>query len=71
MSWRWNTDPLSWKDKCSVCGEPLRVQGDGGIVIWTDGEHYHVWCLLDRLAFGSTPPPRATADSASHWGPLP
>ena len=62
MSWKWNTDPLSWKDKCSVCQQPLRVQGDGGIVIWTDSKHYHVWCLLDRLArlsFGSPLPQRA------------
>ena len=50
MSWKWNTEPLSWKDKCSVCQQPLRVQGDGGIVIWTDRKDYHVWCLLDRLA---------------------
>ena len=71
MSWRWNTDPLSWKDKCSVYREPLRVQGDGGIVVWTDRQHYHVWCLLDRLAYGSSSPQRATADSASHWGPIP
>ena len=68
MSWKWNTGPLSWKDKCSMCHQPLRVQGDGGIVIWTDSKHYHVWCLLDRLAFGSLLPLRATADSVSHWG---
>jgi hypothetical protein len=70
----WNTDPLSWRDKCSVCQQPLRVQGDGGIVVWTDSKHYHVWCLLDglaRLAFGNPLPQRAAADSASHWGPMP
>ena len=53
MSWKWNIEPLSWKDKCSVCQQPLRVQGDSGIVIWTDRKHYHVWCLLDRLALAS------------------
>lgn len=63
MSWKWNTGPLSWKDRCSMCLQPLRVQGDAGIVIWTDSNHYHVWCLLDRLAFGSPLPPRATANS--------
>ena len=68
MSWKWNTEPLSWKDKCSRCEQPLRVQGDGGIVIWTDGKQYHVRCLLDRLAFVSAAPQRATADSLSHWG---
>jgi hypothetical protein len=71
MSWKWNTDPLSWKDKCSVCRQPLRVQGDGGIVIWTDSKHYHVWCLLDRLACGWPLPQRATRDSVSHWGVTP
>ena len=71
MSWRWNTEPLSWKDKCSVCQQPLRVQRDGGIVIWTDSKHYHVWCLLDRLAFGSPPPQGPTADSVSDWGIIP
>jgi hypothetical protein len=71
MSWKWNTDPLSWKDKCSVCRQPLRVQGDGGIVIWTDSKHYHVWCLLDRLACGWPLPQRATRDSVSHWGLTP
>jgi hypothetical protein len=54
-----------------MCQQPLRVQGDGAIVIWTDGKHYHVWCLLDRLAFGSTLAPTATADSVSHWGMMP
>jgi hypothetical protein len=57
-----------------VCQQPLRVQGDGGIVIWTDSKHYHVWCLLDqlaRLAFGSPLPQRAAADGLSHWGPMP
>ena len=71
MNWRWNTEPLSWKDRCSMCQEPLRVQGDGGIVIWTDSKHYHVWCLLDRLAFGSPLPQAATAESVSHWGIMP
>ena len=45
MSWRWNTEPLSWKDKCSRCQQPLRVQGDGGIVIWTDKQE----CSEPRL----------------------
>jgi hypothetical protein len=72
MSWTWNIDPLSWKDKCSGCRQPLRVQGDGGIVTWTDSEHYHVGCLLDRLAFGRPLLPQATTtDSVSHWGPVP
>jgi hypothetical protein len=71
MSWKWNTEPLSWKDKCLMCQQPLRVEGDGGIVIWTDSQHYHVCCLLDRLAFGSPLPQRATADSVSHWGLMP
>ena len=51
-----------------MCEHPLRARGDGGIVIWTDGKHYHVWCLLDRLAFVSPLPQSATADSVSHWG---
>ena len=29
MNWKWNTEPLGWKDRCSVCQQPLRVQGDG------------------------------------------
>jgi hypothetical protein len=68
MSWKWNTEPLSWKDTCSMCQQPPRVQGDGGIVIWTDSKHHHLWCLLDRLAFGSPLPARTTADSMSHRG---
>lgn len=71
MSWKWNTGPLSWKDKCSMCKQPLRVQGDGGIVIWTDSKDYHVWCLLDRLACGPQLPQRTTADSVPHWGLVP
>ena len=70
MSWKWNTEPLSWTEKCSVCQQPLRVQGDSGIVIWTDSKHYHVWCLLDRLALGSALAPRAAADSVFPWGPM-
>ena len=30
--------------------------------------HYHVSCLLDRLAFGSAIYPTATVESVSHWG---
>ena len=71
MSWKWNTEPLGWKDKCCLCQQPLRVQGDGGIVIWTDRKHYHVWCLLDRLASGSALPQMALADGVSHWGRAP
>jgi hypothetical protein len=37
-------------------------------VVWSDSKHYHVWCLLDRLALGSPLPQQATADSASQWG---
>ena len=69
MSWKWNTEPLGWKDRCSVC-QPPRVQGDGVIVIWTESKHYHVWCLLDRLTLGSPLPPTAT-DSVSQWGLMP
>jgi len=36
MSWKWNTEPLSWKDKCSMCQQPLRVQGDGGVALRND-----------------------------------
>jgi hypothetical protein len=71
MSWRWNTEPLSWRDKCSKCQLPLRVQGDAGIVIWTDSKHYHVSCLLDQLGVGSPLPQEPTADSVSHWGIMP
>src|SRR5262245_31706549 len=71
MSWKWNTGPLGWKDRCSTCRQPLRVQGDSGIVIWTDSKHHHVSRLLDRLAFGSPLAPTATADSVSHWGLMP
>jgi hypothetical protein len=71
VSWKWNTEPLSWQDKCATCRQALRVQSDGGIVIWTDEKHYHLGCLLDRLACGIPLPPGATADSASHWGLMP
>jgi len=71
MSWKWNTGPLTWRDKCSMCEQPLRVQGDSGIVTWTDSKHYHVWCLLDRLALGNPIPSSATGDSVSHWGLMP
>jgi hypothetical protein len=71
MSWKWNTEPLSWKDKCSVCQQSLRVQGDGSVVIWTDSKQYHVSRLLDRLATGSPSREIATLDSVSHWGPMP
>jgi hypothetical protein len=71
MSWKWNTAPLGWKDKCSMCEQALRVLGDGGIVIWTDSKHYHIGCLLDRLASGGALPQAVTADSVSHWGPVP
>jgi hypothetical protein len=51
MSWKWNTEPLGRKDKCSMCQQSLRVQGDGGIVIWTDSNHYHVWsCWIGWLS---------------------
>jgi hypothetical protein len=70
MSWRWNTEPLSWRDKCSTCQQPLCVQADGGIVTWTDSQHYHVSCLLDRLAW-SPLPAGPTGDSVSHWGITP
>ena len=71
MSWKWNTGPLTLKDKCSMCEQPLRTQGDGGIVTWTDSKHYHLSCLLDRLAFPSPVPQPSTADFVSHWGPQP
>ena len=71
MRWKWNMDPLSWKEKCSVCWQPLRVQADGGIVTWTDSNHYHVWCLLDQLAFSRALPQQTIADSVSHWGQMP
>ena len=71
MSWRWNTEPLSWRDTCSRCQQPLRVQGDGGIVIWTDSKHYHVSCLLDRLAFGSPLSQGPMGDSVAHPGIMP
>lgn len=71
MSWKWNTGPLGWKDKCAMCEQLLRTQGDGGIVTWTDSKHYHVSCLLDRLAFPSPDPLVATEDFVSHWGPQP
>jgi len=66
LSWKWNTEPLCWGDKCSVCAQPLRAQQDGGIVIWTDSKHYHVSCLLDRLA--SAAAPGGGERSTSHWG---
>lgn len=72
MSWTWNIEPLNWKDKCCGCLQTLRAQGDAGIVIWTDSKHYHVGCLLDRLAFGRSLLPQGVAtDSVSHWGSLP
>jgi hypothetical protein len=54
-----------------MCQQPLRVQGDGGVVIWTDGKHYHVSCLLDRLAVGGPSTPMTIVDSVSHWGLVP
>ena len=71
MSWKWNTGPLTWKDKRSMCEQPLRTHGDGGIVTWTDSKHYHVSCLLERLGFPRPAPEAATADFVSHWGPQP
>jgi hypothetical protein len=71
MSWKWNTEPLSWKDKCFMCQQSLRVQGDGGVVVWSDSKQYHVSCLLDRLASGGASPQTATVDSVSHWGFVP
>lgn len=66
MNWKWCTEPLGWKDKCSTCQQSLRCLGDGGVVIWTDSKHHHVWCLVDRLAFGGSLPERATPDGISH-----
>jgi hypothetical protein len=62
---------MTWKDKCSMCDQPLRMQRDGGIVTWIDSKHYHVSRLLDQLAFPSPVPEAATADFVSHWGPQP
>ena len=67
MSWKWSTDPLSWGDKCAMCRVALRTDMDGGIVIWTDGRLYHVWCLLDRLALEHSPQ-AAAMKRAKHWG---
>jgi NADH:ubiquinone reductase (H+-translocating) len=73
-SFRLKPDSLSPKTsataKCSMCQQPLRVQGDGGVVIWTDCRQYHVSCLLDRLAIAS-PSPQTAVDSVSHWGIVP
>jgi len=30
MSRKWNAEPLGCKDECSMCQQPLRVQGEGG-----------------------------------------
>jgi len=69
MTWKWNTAPLGWEDKCSMCQQPLRRERDGGIVIWTDSKQYHIACLLDRLAASPDPPqPRDDDRSLSHWG---
>ena len=45
MSWKWIIEPLYWRDKCSMCEQPLRAQQDGGVVIWADSKRYHVPCL--------------------------
>ena len=66
-----STRSSAWKDKCSMCDQPLRMQRDGGIVTWIDSKHYHVSRLLDQLAFPSPVPEAATADFVSHWGPQP
>jgi len=71
MNWKWNTDSLTWNDKCSMCQEPLQAQGDGGVVLWTDSKQYHVSCLLDRLAAGSPHAQMETVDGVSHWGFVP
>ena len=72
MSWRWNTAPLGWEDRCCGCLQSLRLQADGGIVVWTDRNRYHVSCLLDTLAREEPPPvPIASAASVSHWGLMP
>jgi AraC-like DNA-binding protein len=45
-----------------MCRQPLRVQGDGGIVIWTDSKHYHVSCLVGSAGFWQ--PARTDDDGA-------
>jgi len=71
LNWKWNTGPLSWRDTCFMCQQALRIQGDGGVVTWTDDKHYHLSCLLDRLAIGRPSVPMTTIDSVSHWGLVP
>jgi hypothetical protein len=68
MSWKWNTEPLCWRNKCSMCEQPLRTQQDGGIVMWTDSKQYHVACLLDRLASEEPATAPDEAHGVSHWG---
>jgi hypothetical protein len=66
MSWKWHTDVLDdFRKKCAHCQQPLRINQDGGLVEWTDGEKYHVGCLLDRLA-AYTPVPNPI-----HWAHSP
>ena len=68
MNWKWHTEPLYWRDKCSMCEQPLRVQQDGGIVVWTDSKRYHIPCLLDRLASPAPASAEGEVRSVSHWG---
>jgi hypothetical protein len=48
MSWSWFTGPLTYKDRCTLCGEPL--QKEAAVVLWTDGYRYHVGCLLNLVS---------------------
>jgi hypothetical protein len=66
MSWKWNTEPLYWRDKCSMCEQPLRAKQDSGIVIWTDSKQYHTPCLLDRLASEAPATARGEVRRVSH-----
>jgi hypothetical protein len=70
MNWIWNTAPLSLRDTCCGCQQPLRLQQGTGIVTWTDSKHYHVECLLDRLASPARTPAVDDMVSVSHWGLL-
>ena len=50
MSWSWHTGTTRWKDRCVHCSKSLREDYAAGIVKWTDGQLYHVACLLDKKA---------------------
>lgn len=49
--WSWYTGPLTYKDRCTLCQEPLHKEA---VVDWASSR-YHIGCLLNWLAQFQTP----------------